>query len=143
MCSPAPGAFPVTILCFICLYFASEAVLHRNPQKLPSALRAEPATVPFLCSLVFGLLLLWEVHFRSFWRSGGSFSVILEARGAHFGGLGAHLDPLGSNLGILIKNGSKSDFEDPPQGGPQSDPKSTKSGKRATQRLKSELRDLS
>ena len=107
------------------------------------AMRAEPATVPFLCSLVFGLLLLWEVHFRSFWRSGGSFSVILEALGAHFGGLGAHLDPLGSNLRILIKNGSKSDFEDPPQGGPQSDPKSTKSGKRATQRLKSELRDLS
>ena len=50
----------------------------------------------------------------------GSFSVILEAPGAHFGGLGAHLDPLGSNLRILIKNDSNTDFADPPQGVPKS-----------------------
>ena len=52
------------------------------------------------------------------------------------------MDPLGPNLRILIKNGSKTDFADPPQGGPQIDPNATKSGKRAAQRLKSELRDL-
>ena len=52
------------------------------------------------------------------------------------------MDPLDQNLRILIKIGSKTEFADPPQGGPQIDPNATKSGKRAAQRLKSELRDL-
>ena len=107
--------------------------------------RCAPNPPPcLLCSLVFGLLScfsrcffedLWKEEckkqavcsrifefgrsiFGHFGYPRGSFSVILEAPGAHFGGLGAHLDPLGPNLRILIKNGSKSEFADPPRGSP-------------------------
>ena len=40
---------------------------------------------------------------------------------------------------ICPKKGSKSEFEDPPPGVPKMNPKSTKGGKKAAKRLKSEV----